>query len=375
MMKKLSVIPHISANERMILDIIRRSDGIARSAITAETNLTQQSVHRILDGLVEKEYLYLGEAVVHGRGKPSPEVHLNPQTVYSIGVSLNTDSMLVTLIDFCGRTLIHDHIPFSPVRRNQTLDWLKITIANWLTQYPHLKNRIIGVGFGITGYFMQQPGFIRTPPLLPDWRNINLIQLLEELLGLPIWLMNNATTGAIGETLRGVGLKYQNFAYLSFNFGFGAGVVINGEPFFGAFGNAGEIGRIYTADEMPRRPALGELLKLLQKHGTDIHSIPELRDNFNPDWDGVADWVEQVTPYLIRAINAFRSVIDPDAIVLGGELPKSLGDLLLQSLHQHKLSPPSDISAKPEILISELAGHSSVLGAALLPLRDVFFRQ
>ncbi|MEI8633945.1 hypothetical protein P4S72_21465 [Vibrio sp. PP-XX7] len=58
----------VSANERMILDIVRRSPGMARSAIAGYTNLTQQSVHRILDGLLASHYLELGEPVIQGTG-------------------------------------------------------------------------------------------------------------------------------------------------------------------------------------------------------------------------------------------------------------------------------------------------------------------
>ena len=39
--------PLASENERLILDIVRRHEPIARAAITAHTNLTQQSVHRL----------------------------------------------------------------------------------------------------------------------------------------------------------------------------------------------------------------------------------------------------------------------------------------------------------------------------------------
>ncbi|MEI8633947.1 ROK family protein [Vibrio sp. PP-XX7] len=76
---------------------------------------------------------------------------------------------------------------------------------------------------------------------LSDWANVDLESELETLLDIPVILINNATTGAIGEAFHGAGLRYQTFGYLSFNFGFGGGIVINGEPFFGAFGNAGKL--------------------------------------------------------------------------------------------------------------------------------------
>lgn len=41
--------PLASENERLILDIVRRHGPIARASITGHTNLTQQSVHRLIE--------------------------------------------------------------------------------------------------------------------------------------------------------------------------------------------------------------------------------------------------------------------------------------------------------------------------------------
>ena len=52
--------PLASENERLILDIVRRQSPIARASITGHTNLTQQSVHRLIDGLLERGLLRTG---------------------------------------------------------------------------------------------------------------------------------------------------------------------------------------------------------------------------------------------------------------------------------------------------------------------------
>lgn len=115
--------------------------------------------------------------------------------------------------------------------------------------------------------------------------------------------------------------------------------------FSGAFGNAGEISRIYTEQEFTSRPALGELLKRLNAHGIDIQRVSALRQQFDPQWPGVDDWVAEVRPYLNRAIDALRAVIDPAAIVFGGELPTALGEMLLDvpptNSYRVTASPPN----------------------------------
>ncbi|UXN75898.1 hypothetical protein N8D56_27290 (plasmid) [Devosia sp. A8/3-2] len=46
-----------------------------------------------------------------------------------------------------------------------------------------------------------------------------------------------------------------------------------------------------------------------------------MRKYFDPGWPGVAEWVDEVTPAYNRMINAIRAVIDPQAIVFGGQAP------------------------------------------------------
>ncbi|MEP3349566.1 MAG: ROK family transcriptional regulator [Marinomonas sp.] len=363
----------MSANERMILDIIRRYSGIPRSGIAPHTNLTQQAVHRIIDTLISKDFVQLGGSLVSGRGKPSPSLTLNPTAFFSIGISLNTDDILVNLINFSGQIVDEKYAPFNPTERSKTLVWIKEVIDEWQVNQPDISRKIVGVGFAMSGYFIKKTGVICPPKPLKDWSEINLLNQLETVLQRKIWFVNNATTGAIGEALYGAGLKHNIFGYLSFNFGFGAGVVIEGKPLFGAFGNAGEIGRIYRPEEVSDRPALGELLKVLHSNGIDISSVSELRKSFDPDWPGVKDWVVRVTPHLVRAVNGLRAVIDPSAIVLGGEIPKALGLLLIQSLENFYAEVKYDISPHPEIILSVIDYDPAAFGAALLPLRDTFF--
>jgi DNA-binding MarR family transcriptional regulator len=49
-----------SASERMILDIVRRHRAISRAAIASETDLAQQSIHRLVEQLIERGLLRAG---------------------------------------------------------------------------------------------------------------------------------------------------------------------------------------------------------------------------------------------------------------------------------------------------------------------------
>lgn len=366
-------VSDLSGNERMILEIVRRAPNILRSAVAPATNLTQPSVHRIIDQLLEMGLLTLGDPVIHGRGKPSPSLKLNAEARFTIGISVNTDSIAFGLCDFACRIVYEEMLEVAPTNRRDTLFVLKERLRAVLAERGVTQDKLAGIGFSMAGFFIGPERHFNAPELLRDWSLVDLRKELETLFDLPVWTENNGTTGAIGESAVGAGRNFSTFGYLSFNYGFGGGIVLDGKPFFGAFGNAGELSRVFTLEEGPSRPALGELLKRLDRSGIAIANIRELRQRFDPTWPQVSEWVEEVAPTLNRAIDMLRAVIDPEAIVFGGELPPALGEMLI-AIPPSSTKPRYGLEAPyPHRLLSPIQSDPAILGAALIPLMDQYF--
>ncbi len=53
----------LSLNERKLLDILRRRGSITRATVSAEMDLAQQSVHRLIEELIGRGLLRSGERV------------------------------------------------------------------------------------------------------------------------------------------------------------------------------------------------------------------------------------------------------------------------------------------------------------------------
>ena len=367
--------PLASDNERMILDIVRRHEPIARSTITGHTNLTQQSVHRLVETLMERGLLRAGAPLKGIRGQPSPTIELVRQAVYSVGISINTDSAILYLADFGCNVVAEEALRGVPSDRRATIATLLETLQTILKKHGISRDRLLGLGFSMSGFFVSDNYEFNAPEPLRDWSLIDLCPELESAFELPIWLENNGTTGAIGESLRGVGLWCSTFAYLSFNYGFGGGLILDGKPFHGFHGNAGEFSGIYNPDESPKRPALQYLIRMLQENGIEIHSIGELHRRFDPSWPGVEAWLEQTMPMLDRLIASLIAVLDPQAIVFGGQLPRELGRMMIERTHMPS-SRAHRYGVGPQeakLVLSETRGDAAAIGAALLPLKLRYF--
>ncbi|MGZ9706246.1 ROK family transcriptional regulator [Pseudomonas sp. GNP013] len=362
---------HPSLNERKILDILRRSGGITRAAVSAEMDLAQQSVHRIIEDLISRGFIRTGQAIKNGRGQPSLRLELANEAVYVLGISINTDSAVVCIADFACNVLEEVTLRTPPLSLNSTLDALSKVIDRMLQRNALSRDHLLGVGVAIAGYFVDE-GRVNAPEPLQDWSLIDLRPLLEQALDMPVWLKNNATTGAIGESLIGVGAWANNFIYLSFNYGFGTGIVIDGKPYFGSHGNAGEI-MLYTHDEVERRPALRYLIDALHKQDIQIDSIEDLRNRFDANWPGVEEWVEHVRPGLDRLINTLTGLFDPQAIVFGGQVPAELGRRLIDNVSFWGSPRYGTPAPRPKLLLTESNGDAAAIGAALIPLKERFF--
>ncbi|MEH2377008.1 ROK family protein [Nostoc sp.] len=104
------------------------------------------------------------------------------------------------------------------------------------------KPAAIGVSFG--GPVDASTGTVRLSHHVAGWENIPLKGLLEDEFGVPVGVDNDANIAALGEHRFGAGQGYDSLFYITVSTGVGGGWILNGKPWRGAGGMAGEIGHI-----------------------------------------------------------------------------------------------------------------------------------
>lgn len=100
----------------------------------------------------------------------------------------------------------------------------------------------IGVSFG--GPVNASTGHVRLSHHVSGWENTPLGSLLEAEFGVPVSVDNDANVAALGEHRFGAGQGYDSFMYITVSTGIGGGWILNGRPWRGAEGMAGEIGHM-----------------------------------------------------------------------------------------------------------------------------------
>lgn len=365
--------PHrLSANERTILDLVRNSVS-TRADLTRATGLTAQSVSRIVDALVQNDLLQMGDRISHGRGQPSTLVELNPNTLHVIGVSIMTDAVSAALLDFSGQLLASHKLRL----RRHSLREIQQTIGRLIDRLQDRAEadprHLFGLGVGVTGYFTGVRRQFNPPSPLDDLALIDLDELLAEEFCCPVWIDNDGSVAAIGESFAGAGRDYAIFAYLHFAMGVGGGIVINNQIFRGAYGNAGEVAGILRPEFHDDRPTMELLRKEMNAAGHSFETINDMLENFDADAPGVAAWLKRTQPHLQSMMSAISSVFDPEAIVLGGRMPESLARRVIDSLEFYSVPRRDTPKPFPRLLASEVAGDAAAIGAAAMPLKRHFF--
>ena len=88
-------------------------------------------------------------------------------------------------------------------------------------------------------------------PELAGWRNVEIARLLEEELGAPSFLENDANACALAEWRLGAGRGTRNMVFCTMGTGFGAGLILDGRLYRGSHDLAGEIGHVRLTPDGP----------------------------------------------------------------------------------------------------------------------------
>lgn len=115
----------------------------------------------------------------------------------------------------------------------------------------HLSKDIQGIGISCGGPLDSDSGIIMSPPSLPLWKDIKIVEYFENEFGIRTYLQNDANACAVAEWKYGAGQGSNNMVFLTFGTGFGAGLIFNGKLYSGANGNAGEIGHVRLTKNGP----------------------------------------------------------------------------------------------------------------------------
>ena len=107
------------------------------------------------------------------------------------------------------------------------------------------------IGISSGGPLDSESGVIMSPPNLPGWDDVHIVEIIGERYGVIPRLVNDANACAVAEWKFGAGRGTKNMIFLTFGTGLGAGLILDGRLYSGTNGNAGEVGHVRLSNVGP----------------------------------------------------------------------------------------------------------------------------
>jgi predicted NBD/HSP70 family sugar kinase len=368
-------------NRRVVLETLRQHGRLGRSDIANLTRLTAQAVSNIVAELLEEGFLVeLGRRRT-ARGQPPVEFALNADGGVTAGMEIAADHITTVLVDLTGEVRAQRIVPLSDlsVEAVQALAAAELKRARAARGAP---DRLLGCGVVMPGPFDFEGTITVGSTALPGWTGRDVTALMSAALATPVTVENDATAAAVGEHLYGLGRNLRHFCLVYFGLGLGLGLMLGGEPYRGAFGNAGELGHVPAVPRgapcvcgrqgcLERYVSPSALQETLRQAGiaqVDAAGIARLHAEGHP---AVAAWIARAGPLLAPVLAMLENLFDPETIILGGGLPDSVIDALIAAAEPLPLSVARrDGRTVPRLQRGTTGQLTAALGAAALPLFD-----
>jgi glucokinase len=162
---------------------------------------------------------------------------------YSVGVDLGGTNLRVAAVDGEGMILERVSLPavYDCGPERVVEDIVRVIDS---VRGPLGATGLRGVGIGIPGFVDFDAGIVIETANLPGFQGFPIRDEIQQHLGTPIILENDANAAALGEMWMGAGRDVRDLILLTLGTGIGGGIVIDGKILHGFRGMAGEIGHM-----------------------------------------------------------------------------------------------------------------------------------
>ncbi|MCP4401657.1 MAG: ROK family transcriptional regulator [bacterium] len=367
-------------NSRITFDTIRLHSPITRVEIVKITGLTASAISSLTADLLAQGLIVEKGRRKGNRGQPAIDLEINPNSRFSIGFELGRDHISGLLLNLAGHIIKEVHREWQYPPPEIALPFLAKQVKQLITQSAISPERLLGVGVAMPGPFLTSKKNIVYPIDFPHWERFPIVDKLQELLGYQVFLENNARASAIGEQFHGDGRLYEEFFYLDFGAWLGGAMISGGRPYQENSPHAAQLDRIPLVIRKRMVLGLRPLCDFLNIRSVQVSDTEELKELFQQQNPYLWEWLNEAVEQLHIIIESINSLLGPEVIFVGGRLPESIIDYLLERLDilgtaSRATLPENAVMFQANLLQATSGKLACALGAATLPLYQLFSTQ
>jgi predicted NBD/HSP70 family sugar kinase len=369
-------------NDRAALEVLLRRGPLTRPEIGALTGLSKPTASQLLNRLRDAGLVVLDGIREGGPGRTAELYRINAEAGHVAALEVRRAQIRACVADLTGKVTGRFELPTPGSSGGDAVARARTAVQGALDAagLDHLNRVVIGVP-GAVDPRTERLGYASH---LPGWHIPDLLSRLRDGLGVPVAVENDVNLVAMAELAHGQVTESRNFVLLWVSAGIGMAIVLGGTLVRGATGGAGEVGYMPIASapiiREPGRANTGGLqavagapavIKLLREHGFRGGRADQIlrraRQAYEDGDERAVAGLGELATRLATGLAAIVSVLDPELIVLAGEVPLSGGEPLraLVERELHTMTIPH-----PPLRLTSVDGNPVLAGALHLALGE-----
>lgn len=244
-MKKATKQQSKQHNSRLVLRTLYQEEEMSRADISRATKLTRPTVSSIVSDLIEDDLVLETGLGVSAGGKRPLLLQIAYDAHQLISIDLGSHEFRGALSNLNGDITIRRTIIAESKKAKDALQLVFDLIDDLFEQ---ATAPILGIGIGAPGVVNQKSGIIRQAINL-DWHDLPIRNVLIARYNCPVYVANDSHMAALAEYTFGEQYDSRNLIVIKASRGVGAGILLNGRPFYGDGYGAGEIGHVVVVED------------------------------------------------------------------------------------------------------------------------------
>jgi predicted NBD/HSP70 family sugar kinase len=242
----------LSRSQVAVLDAVRARRQATRADVAAAVDLSTAMTARVVASLQEAGLIReAGWCDVAGPGRHALLLELQPNAAYVIGADIGTQLIHLLVSDLQGEPHVYCEMP-SDLLAGQSQPEIAATLAGLIRDVVSDAriplHAVAAAGVSVTGIIDSGHARCLFRSNTPGWNDFPIGALLGAALRVPVILEEAARAKSVAElhlgAAQGAACPGGSFLYVDAGASIGASLVINGRPFSGVHGLAGELGHV-----------------------------------------------------------------------------------------------------------------------------------
>lgn len=373
-----------------ILQSIYTEGHASQAGLAEKTQFAPSYISMAISELRRRGLVEEGGRSPSRAGRRRVLLRIVPHLGHLIGIRIGRANTRIVTTDFSGKVLTLKRVPTEIQKgEHDVFALIDREIAAALQRDKTIK----GIGIALSGVIDRRAGRVLFWPKVPGWNDVPLKQTVQSKYDLPVVVEDTVRTMALMEQRSGDANGRSNFVYVLVSMGIGAAIYMNGGLYLGADDLAGELGHT-TIDERGDLCSCGNrgclevyasgwaiinrirsglqqgvhssLSQLMEKHPgrlsiEAIVAAAKARDQFAHTvlWEAGL--------HLGTGVATIVNLLNPEAILLGGEVPRAAKAFILKPLFHSFRGRTFHRSVRNlKVIVSRLGGEAGAVGAAIL---------